>query len=145
MSWKDIITLGIALAALVLSVLNTVRARRTDRLAVRQSLIDKTYAALAKDAEQHCQIFQLILRTMALEDQSDDVTALRETLSDILGSAEKRARERVDLYVDSVDDKADLLLRQNLGLLSHRAALLAKAETKLAALELLSRVQKQSK
>ena len=67
MALKDVITLTIALTALVLSVLSFRRTRRTDRLALRQSLIDKKYALLAQDAEQHTQIFRLLLRLMAID------------------------------------------------------------------------------
>jgi hypothetical protein len=141
MPLKDLITLAIALTALLLSVLAFRRTRRTDRLALRQSLIDKKYTTLAQEAEQHAQIFRLILRLMAIETESDDVTSLRKILSDILESGEGRLKRLSELKVDHLDDEADLTLRETLGLLSEQAALLAKAEVKVATLEVILRYQ----
>jgi len=52
MTIKELVTLAISLTALALSLANFFRSRRIDRLGVKQSLIDKKYAALAKDEEQ---------------------------------------------------------------------------------------------
>ena len=70
------------------------------------------------------------------------MTSLENTLSDILESAERDSKRLGELNVGQLDDEADLLLRERLGLLSQRAALLTKAETKIATLELMAKVTK---
>ena len=138
MSWKEFLTVAISLIALALSLASFLRSRKIDRLAVKQSVIDKKYAALAKDEEQQVQMFRLIFRLAALEAESVDATSLKTALNEVAQSARERSKRLADLDIDSADGELDLILRERLGLFTHREAILKAAETKVEWLEKLA-------
>jgi hypothetical protein len=143
MALKDVITLTISLTALLLSLAGFFRSRRIDRLAIRQSLIDQKYAALAKEEEQQVRIFRLLIRLVAIEKESGDVASIQATLNDLMQSGRKRSKRLAELNIDHPDDEVNLILRERLGLLDERAALLTAVEAKVERLEAATQRLKQ--
>ena len=139
MALKDLITVSISLAALLLSLATFFRTRRIDRLANKQSFIDKKYAALAKEEEQQNQMFVLLTRLLAIQHESGELNALRKTLHDLLQRARERSQRLSGLDIDNPDEEIDLILRERLGLLSERTAILVNLEARVEALEVLHR------
>jgi hypothetical protein len=138
MTIKEFVTLAISLTALALSLVSFFRSRRIDRLGVKQSLIERKYAALAKDEEQQAQMYRLIVRLTALEAQSDDAASLKATLNETFQSALERSKRLAELNIDNPNGETDLILRERLGLLTYRDAILKAAETKVEWLEKLA-------
>jgi hypothetical protein len=139
MALKDFITAAVSVTALLLSLASFFRSRRIDRVANRQSFIDKKYAALAKEEEQQNQMFGLLIRLLAIQHESAELNALRNTLNDLLQRSRERSQRLSELEIDHPDEEVDLILRERLGLLSERTALLASLEAKVGALEALHR------
>ena len=123
----------------MLSLATFFRTRRIDRLANKQSFIDKKYAALAKEEEQQNQMFVLLTRLLAIQHESGELNALRKTLHDLLQRARERSQRLSGLDIDNPDEEIDLILRERLGLLSERTAILVNLEARVEALEVLHR------
>ncbi len=130
MALKDILTLTLSLAALCLSIGSFLRSKRVDKLALKQSLIEKKYTALAKGEELHLQKFQLLLRLESFEKTTGSKAAikLKASLQDMLSALEDSSRRLADLPLDKPDNEMDIILQERIGILAHRAALMTSTE-----------------
>src|SRR5712692_6666151 len=130
MTFKDLITVGFSLAALLLSLASFFRTRRIDRVSIRQSLTDKKYEALAKDEELQSRILQLLIRLAAIEQSSGskEVASLKSTLNYSFQNGRQRSTTLTDLSLDGQANEMELLLRERIGLLSTQTAILAGVE-----------------
>ena len=137
MTLKDLITVAFSVTALLLSLAGFLRTRRIDRVARRQALIDKKYAAIAKEEELELQMLRLLLRITAVEQSVDSSAApsLKHTLNEGIQSCRERSKRLANLNAEAPDDELEMILHERLGLLSEQTAILKTVELGVEGLE----------
>ena len=128
--YKDHITLAISIVALVLSIISFLRTRNSDRIAKRQSFIEKKYEFLSQAEKQHLRIDRCLAKIKTVKDGplKEKLQGTKKTLEELFGSMEELLNDASNFDFTNASTKETLALEELLGLVKERNALLDNTE-----------------
>ena len=104
--------------------------RKVEKLAIRQSLIEKKYTALAKGEELQLQMFQLLLRLESFEKTTGSKAGvkLKASLQDLLSTLEADTKRLAEISLDVPDSEMDIILQERIGFLAYQSTIMTSTE-----------------
>ncbi|EKO3807977.1 hypothetical protein NTE05_005254 [Vibrio harveyi] len=130
MELKDNLSIAISLLAIVISLVTLIRMRRYQEIVVKQQFLEQKYEFLTLAQSQQVSMSKLIYRieklyqTDALFKRDIYLVSKHEQLKEFIKTSDERIEFIANISYKTTNSELELSMREGLGLLKERVAIL---------------------